>query len=109
MTEEEQVAYAMQMSMAQENKRGRDVPIEAHKEGDNVPSPQADQGGPRRRGNGRALGRDARGPAVSRPGPPKGPLGPSITKVGPWAIPSSNELQAPPPLPTRPSSLSRLC
>ena len=44
MTEEEQVAYAMQMSMAEGNKRGRDVPIEAHKEGDNVPSPQADQG-----------------------------------------------------------------
>ena len=44
MTEEEHVAYAIQ-SIAEENKRGRDVPLEAREEGDNVPSPQADQGG----------------------------------------------------------------
>ena len=50
MTEEEEVAYAMQMSMAEagrggalaeENKKEGEGPLEAHKEGNNVPRPQA--------------------------------------------------------------------
>ena len=44
MTKEEMVAYAMQMSMTEENKKGGGGPLEAHKEGDNMPSSQADRG-----------------------------------------------------------------
>ena len=53
MTEEEQVAYAMQLSMdetgkgkapAEKNKKEGDSPREAHEGGNNVPGPQSDQG-----------------------------------------------------------------
>ena len=97
-TEEEQVACAMKMSMAEENTRGRDVPLGAHKEGNNVPSLQADQGRMLYEDPGAGVMEGTlRGPTVSRPDPPKGPLGHFITKVGPWARPSSRNSKPPPP------------